>query len=416
MTLMSDLIREIRFLSRQRAAVGLLLACAALSAFAVWSGLSEIDAQRATLEHLLETDKKERAASLSQQSTYGGAAYYTFHLTYDPPSELAFASFGARDLYPWKHRIRMLALEGQIYEADVPNPDLALAGRVDYAFLVSILAPLLVILLLHDLRASERAAGREQLLIATARTPQHLWRMRMVVRSGLLALCLLVPFLVGSALSGAGLLDSGAVCLVVLAHIAFWSVLALWAAHWTASAPTIAAGLLGFWLVLTFVIPQLGEQAVKRLIAGPSGGDIIMTQREAVNDAWDLPKALTMDAFVERHPDWADYTDVSAPFEWKWYYAFQQVGDQTAEPLSMAYREVLSARDGAAGFVALLSPPSLTRRWLSSLAGTDAHAAQAYEQRVRDFHKSLREFYYPLLFKGQEFDRSVMGSIPAYAP
>jgi ABC-2 type transport system permease protein len=32
-----------------------------------------------------------------------------------------------------------------------------------------------------------------------------------------------------------------------------------------------------------------------------------MTQREAVNDAWDLPKAATMDAFVERHPQWAAY-------------------------------------------------------------------------------------------------------------
>ena len=34
-----------------------------------------------------------------------------------------------------KHRIRALALEGQIYERDTGNPVLALTGRFDFAFL-----------------------------------------------------------------------------------------------------------------------------------------------------------------------------------------------------------------------------------------------------------------------------------------
>jgi hypothetical protein len=50
-----------------------------------------------------------------------------------------------------------------------------------------------------------------------------------------------------------------------------------------------------------------GRAAIDRAVPLPSGADIIMTQREAGNDAWDLPKAATMDAFVERHPQWAAY-------------------------------------------------------------------------------------------------------------
>jgi ABC-2 type transport system permease protein len=50
-----------------------------------------------------------------------------------------------------------------------------------------------------------------------------------------------------------------------------------------------------------------GRAAIDRAVPLPSGADIIMTQREAVNDAWDLPKAATMDAFVEHHPQSAAY-------------------------------------------------------------------------------------------------------------
>ena len=67
-----------------------------------------------------------------------------------PPSALAFAARGVRDDLPWKHRIRMLALEGQIYETDAGNPELSRIGKLDFAFVAAFLLPLLLILLLHD--------------------------------------------------------------------------------------------------------------------------------------------------------------------------------------------------------------------------------------------------------------------------
>jgi len=73
---------------------------------------------------------EDRDHSLASQSDAGGAAYYAFHFTYDPPSSLAFVSRGIRDDLPWKHRVRMLALEGQIYETDSGNPELS---RMKYA-------------------------------------------------------------------------------------------------------------------------------------------------------------------------------------------------------------------------------------------------------------------------------------------
>ena len=59
---------------------------------------------------------RERELVLISQNDWGGLAYASFHFVYNEPSAFAFAALGQREGEPWKHRIRALALEGQIYE------------------------------------------------------------------------------------------------------------------------------------------------------------------------------------------------------------------------------------------------------------------------------------------------------------
>ena len=83
-------------------------------------------------------------------------------------------------MFPWKHRIRMLALEGG-YESDTDNPELAFLGRFDFAFVTSVLLPLFIILLLYGLKAKEREARRFDLLNVTARNSHAIWSSRVLV-------------------------------------------------------------------------------------------------------------------------------------------------------------------------------------------------------------------------------------------
>jgi ABC-2 type transport system permease protein len=139
-----------------------------------------------------------------------------------------------------------------------------------------------------------------------------------------------------------------------------------------------------------------------------------MLQRQAVNDAWDKPKAATMEPFLARHPEWRPLAEVTKPFEWKWYYAFQQVGDMRAEPIASAYREGRLARDRAAGIAAFLSPTALVERGFERLAGTDPRAMIAYEDHIRAFHSELRAFHYPLFFRDPPYDPAVFAKLPRY--
>lgn len=410
----SALRREAAFVARERALWAWWAVVLVLALLAVLSGLHEAAAQRATIARLAEADRADREAVHRQQQDWGSAAYHGFHLTFDPPSDFAFAAFGLRDDTAWKHRIRLLALEGQIHERDAGHPVLALVGRFDFAFFAAFVLPLVLIVLLHDLRSAERVAGRHDLLVATAGQGAALWRWRALLRSAGVFAAAALPLLAGGALAGTPAATLVAALAALAAYVAFWALLAATLAAWQRPGEVILAALVGLWMLLAVLLPAAGRLAIDRAVPLPSGAEILLTQREAVNDAWDLPKAATMAAFVARHPQWAAHAEVQRPFEWKWYYAFQQVGDQQAEALSTAYTQGRRERDRRAAQLAWLAPPVLLQRTLQALAGTDLHAALAYEARVRAFHAALRDFYYPRLFRDEPFDANALQALPRY--
>ena len=408
--------RETRFMLHDRAVVVWMLVVFCFSSFAVWSGLVEVRQQQESIVFLMDADQQDRSAEFSKQSDWGSAAYYSFHLTYDPPSDFAFAAMGQRDASSWKHRLRMLALEGQIYEHDPGNPELALIGRFDFAFFAAFVLPLILIFLLHDIEASERSAGRFDLLVASAGSSGPLWWQRAVLRSGGILLATIVPLLIAGVLSGTTSSTLIGAVVLLVAYILFWTLVCLWFASWKRSAPVILASLIGVWVLLSTVLPAGSRAIIDRMVPIPSGAEILMTQREAVNDAWDLPVENTMEPFVERHPEWAGYTHTGEGFDWGWYYAFQQVGDQSAEHLSQAYTAGRVERDRLAGLFAIAAPPALLERQLQSLAGTDMRSVLAYESRVRTFHAELRTFYYPGLFRDDPFDPGRLADLPQFSP
>lgn len=239
-----------------------------------------------------------------------------------------------------------------------------------------------------------------------------------------LALVTLTPFVFFGLANGAPLLSIFTVCAIVIGNIAIWSaiVLAIGTAKRFAnfSATHLASVMLGVWLVTTVIVPVTAHTVINSVVETPEGGDIVLTQREAVNSAWDKPVEDTWRAFIATHPQWADYTEFDperdSSFNWKWYYAFQQVGDQTASELSRGYQASTLQKDTIASYVALFSPSLLTQRLLSSAADTDVEAMVSYENDVRAFHKSLRKFYYYHLFKDPEFSQESLKALPQFTP
>ncbi|WP_068874347.1 DUF3526 domain-containing protein, partial [Phenylobacterium sp. CCH9-H3] len=391
----------------------------ALGGAGVGAGLAEVARQQAVIARIgpqQAADVEAIADWVSRGADAGNAAYYTFHTTWDPPSDLAFAALGARDVAPYILRVRALGLEAQLYEGEIANPEAALPGRFDFAFVLVYLAPLFVILLFHDLRSGEREAGRLGALETAAGSARALWATRVGVRGLALFAALALPFLAGALFAGVAAWKWATVLGLVLSYLAFWIVVCLVAARAARSSLANAMTLAAAWLVLTLILPAVGHVAINAAVPLRQGMELSLLQRTAVHRAWDIPKSQTMEAFFRTHPEWADTAPVTAPFHWKWYFAFHQVGDQSAAGLAGAYRDGVLERAAMSGRLGQLLPGVGVQLALHRLADTDPQAQMAYLDRIRGFHGDLRRFYYPYIFNEQPFDRDDFARAPAFRP
>ncbi|MCZ8320795.1 MAG: DUF3526 domain-containing protein [Novosphingobium sp.] len=80
-----------------------------------------------------------------------------------------------------------------------------------------------------------------------------------------------------------------------------------------------------------------------------------------------------------------------------------------------AYRAGLEARDTWTWRLAVILPPLATQVTLHRLAETDLAAQLAYQDRIRAYHRQLREFYYPYIFDERAFGPTEFNAAPRWS-
>lgn len=410
---------EWRLLRRGRIPMAGLTLLAVLALASLVSGVQRIDSQRAAIDRIAALQATDVAAVVTahgDSTDAGSAAYYTFHPTWNPPSALAFAAVGMRDVAPFMLRVRALGLEAQIHDGDVFNPELALAGRFDFAFLLTFLLPVFVIVLCHDLRSSETESGRERMLRSFPTRMSALYLRRATVRALALAGCVGLPFVAFAAWQGVPALQVAGVISLTAAYLVFWIALSLLVARRGWSSATNAATLATLWVAISLVLPALAHVAIEQAIPVNQGAEIAREQREAVNRAWDIPRDDTMQRFYARYPEWSDSAPLGVAFHYKWYLAFHQNGDDDVAPMAADYRSGIERRSTAASTLGWLLPPVGMQAALTRMASTDMQAHLEYQDQIRNYHVQLRQFYYAYLFRDRPFTTKDFAQAPVFAP
>jgi ABC-2 type transport system permease protein len=413
---MTSLMREAWLLARSRSAMLALLLLVICASASVALGLASVARDRAAIDRMLAGQGIEEAALKAFVEDAGSGAYYGFQPTWDPPSDLAFAALGSRDIAPALLRVRALALEGQIYENETANPELALPGRFDLAFVAVYVAPLVLIALLHDLWSGEREAGRYHALAALPHARRRLWTSRVAVRLAGVLIALLLPFAVGALLAGTALpRASGFAALVILVCL-FWTAIILLVARRGVRSAVNAAALAAIWFALTLVAPAGANLAINAAVPVPDGAALARENREYVHAGWDRPRDQTMRDFLKVYPQHEPGSEIPPTFHWKWYFAFQHLGDLHVTAQSRAYRDGIARRAEMAGLAGWLLPPAGLAQAMSAMAGTDVAAQLDYQMRIRAYHRRLREFYYDYLFSEKPFGPEELARVPRYDP
>jgi len=402
---MNLLIHELRLIARSKLSVATLLLLLGLTALAVYSGLHEVARQQHTIARLAPLSEADMAAVFARHANdedAGYHAYYSFYNTWDAPSNAAFLALGLRDVAPYVLRVRALGLQAQLYEGETFNPELALPGRFDFAFVLIYLAPLFVIALLHDLVSTERQAGRLRWLLSLSGNARFWW-WRIGLRYALLCLALLIPVIVGALVAGTEAVSVAIIGLLVVSYVAFWCGVCVLIARCNGRCVTNATALMGLWALLTLILPTLANVLLTRSIPVHQGVDLMLAQREAIHGAWEIPREDTLQKFFVTHPKWKNTPPLSEEFHWKWYFAFHQVGDESVAEAVADYRAGLLARQRWTNRLGWALPGVAIQALLHRVANTDLQAQLAYQDRIADFHRDIRFFYYDYLFYDRPF-------------
>ncbi|MBX3278670.1 MAG: DUF3526 domain-containing protein [Acidobacteria bacterium] len=392
------------FLAGRGVSAGLIVIFLA-GLYAVEYGRGSIDAQRRVIAATPEIQREHLQKMLAQHATPdgpGNALYYINFFTAHEPSRFAPLSIGLRDLNPYNLKVRMLTLEGQLYDVEIGNPATLALGNFDLSFLLVFLYPLLIIAFTHNTLSAEQEQGAWTLICAQPLSPLKLLAIKAAIRFAAIVAVWLVT-LAAAAVWLRLPVDPrlGLIALTSLSYLAFWFSASLLVMSFGRSSNFNALALLGVWLTLAVLAPAAFNALISTLLPVPEAMEVTVLQREGYHRQWDRPKTDTMQRFFERFPEYADFQAPPDRFSWGWYYAAQHIGDEEATASSSMFRDKLLQRQQWMERLALLTPPINAQASFNCISQTDLHDHLAYLDSVRDFHQQIRMFFYPYLMRNE---------------
>lgn len=393
---------ELRRVLRRRALVTAAVVWALAATGSVLHGSHIIERQRRALADADRLQAEQHDAvlrHLPSTAVAGDQLYYLAFHTRHVPSSWAPLSIGQRDQRSFNVKVRMLALHGQLYDADVTSPLLAALGTLDFAFVLVALAPLLVIAATHDLLSSEREAGTWPLIRSQPVAAIRVLGLKLAVRVGVmtglaLAALLAAPLATGAALDG----RLAAAMAVTAAYLWLWAGMALVVATFGRASDVNALVLLGLWLLGVVVGPSLVTTTASARFPTPEALELTVQQRHGYHGAWDRPVGETMEQFYRRYPEWRQVPVPLDRYSNGWYYAMQQRGDDAAADAAARFLEGLEARHTWVQRFWWFLPPALVQAGFDRAARTDLPGHLAYLRSVADHHERLKARFFPVVF------------------
>jgi ABC-2 type transport system permease protein len=382
-------------------ATGLVLLILA-GLIAVHHGRTSIERQRATLARASDLQREQHLAVLGPapaDANAGDQLYYLFFHTAHEPSDWAPIAIGLRDVQPFNVKVRLLALHGQLYDADLSNPLLAAFGNFDLSFVLVFLTPILVIAVSYDVLSSERERGTWELIRAQPSRPLHVIGLKLLTRLSVILAALVVLIMLAAVLLRLPFDErfAGVVLLTAL-YLAVWAGAALLVVALGRSSDFNLVALFGLWLVWSVLGPALVNVVASMRYPVPEAMELTVRQRHGYHTSWDRPVRDVMESFYRRYPEWRGAPVPEDRYSNAWYYAMQQRGDDEAEPLATAYVDTLERKSRWTARALVLSPPATFQLALNAIARTDLDSHLAYLASVAEYHERLKRHFFPIVF------------------
>lgn len=366
-------------------------------------------AQEATIARLRSGELKLSAfADPRNPQTAGsrlGARYAVM-----PPSPLAALSIGQSDLLPYYFKVTSDAKENVTAGAELENPHRLLTGRVDLAFVLIYLYPLLVLAFSYNLLSAEKEQGTLALALSQPVSLSMLAVGKLTVRFGMFLAALAVMAVLGAALAGVDLGAEGVAVLlllwfaVVAAYGLVWFALAVFVASFGRPSATNAMVLASLWLAFVILLPSLFNIGATTVYPVPSRVEMVQAVREASDEANEQGATL-LARYYEDHPELAVGGAEQAMNDFNVIrVAVNADIEGRVRPVLDRYELQLNAQRRLVSRLRVLSPAILMQEALNDLSGTGVSRHQHFLAQVGRFHEQWRNHFVPMVLRNAELD------------
>ncbi|THU40254.1 DUF3526 domain-containing protein [Niastella caeni] len=333
------------------------------------------------------------------KNDFGLLMYYLKFAYINKPAPIAALAIGQRDVNAAIQSFTIRGLEAQRYDTDLYNPYNLMTGNFDLSFVIVFLLPLLIIAFNFNLLSQEKESGTWPLVNVQANQPlgfilQKLSIRFVVVLSLLLSLLLLAKFIIGIPVDNA----FAAYSIIAILYCIVWFGISFLIIAMQKNTSMNALLLLSAWAVFCLLIPGLVNNYITAKYAVPEAYSTLLKQRDGYHTKWDKNKDSTMQAFFSHYPEYRKYVWTKPAFNYLWFYAMQQLGDDEAREDSKAMQQKLVKRMLVSTRASLFFPVMHTQLQFSNIASAGLQQQLQYLDGTVYFHERLRHYFYPKVF------------------
>lgn len=391
---------------RSKEVVISLILVFSLGVLSITIGKKQLEQQKEEVAEVENYQEEHFARQLRfHNEDLGLLLYYTKFAFIHSLTPLSGFSIGQSDIHPTVKRITIKTYEAQRFDTDLVNPSSLQAGNLDLAFVIIFLFPLLVIVLTFNLVSEETESGTWKLVAVQAKSTLGFILSKLLVRMVLLLVLLLLLFLTAKVVLEVPLNEAffTVVSLSIL-YVLFWFALCFLIVCFKKPSDFNALLLLSSWLILLILLPAGINAYVAAKYPIPEAMSTAIAQRDGYHVKWDTDKRETIKKFYKHYPQFEFYGYPTEGFNWLWYYAMQQMGDDDSNTQQEALDKKIRLREKASIMIAKWIPNLHLQLTLNQLAGTSMRQHMEYLNEAEAFHEQLRLFFYPKVFEDLHAD------------
>ncbi|WP_299223324.1 DUF3526 domain-containing protein [uncultured Psychroserpens sp.] len=334
-----------------------------------------------------------------------------------PPKSTAFISTGQSDLFAHYVQPIVTGEDSTMNFKEMTSPTQLLFGSFDLTFVIVYLLPLLIIAFSFNILASERERGSLKLL---ASQPINI-RVWVLQKLGLrffwlvmvIIITLSLVFIIFDFDIKTNWMSFITLLSIIIAYTLFWFVLAFATNIWIRSSAKNAITLIGFWILFVLLSPTLINQISNTLYPIPSRTLMLNEMRSIKSEAIKKQDEI-LDNFLRNHPEYATNDSKQARGFYQKYMATQQLIQDELKPLLSEFESQINNQHKLVNASSWFSPALIVQNSLNQIAGTSTGDYQNFKRQSIIFSKEWRNFFKPMLFKGEKFKKSDYKNLPEF--